>query len=81
MVKEYAKNVGNAQNHIDQNRTFDTDADMMALFRRIYYNAHWDRFVWWLKDNPNYDTAIPEVFLETEKFCFLVSEWLRKEKI
>ena len=57
------------------NRTFDTDTDMMTLFRRIFKEAKWNDFVYWLIDNPTYDTAVPEIFLEPEKFCFLVSEW------
>lgn len=65
---------------IVEQRTFTLDSDMMALFRTIYRNAKWNDFVYWLVDNSIYDTAIPEIFLEPERFCLLVSEWRRQEE-
>ncbi len=64
---------------IVEQRTFKTDTDMMTLFRAIFSINEWDAsFVPWLRYHPDYDTTIPEIFREPEKFCFLVSEWLKE---
>ena len=63
------------------NRTFDTDADMMALFREMVNKHEWDSFLFWTCDHyPTYNPPVPRLFMEPERFCNLVAEWLEVKK-
>ena len=68
------------------NRTFDTDADMMALFRKLtdkdvfnsfYSWVMWKHTYWSIK---NYEEMIKFLFYDPERFCNLVAEWLEGKK-
>lgn len=75
-------------------RTFTTDADMMALFRKMVDKGEWfmhgnkydDSFcvysyvIYGLQhaDDPSEYTAW--LFYEPERFCCLVAEWLEVKK-
>jgi hypothetical protein len=63
------------------NRTFDTDADMMALFRKIVDNLKFGAFQNFAYKHfnvyPNY-TLTEWLFYEPERFCNLVAEWLEE---
>ena len=63
------------------NRTFDNDADMMALFRKIVDNLKFGAFQNFaykhFNEYPNY-TMTEWLFYEPERFCWLVSEWLEE---
>jgi hypothetical protein len=65
------------------NRTFDTDADMMALFRKIVDNLKFGAFQNFaykhFNEYPNY-TLTEWLFYEPERFCNLVAEWLEVKK-
>lgn len=73
-----------------KNRTFTTDTDMMALFRRMVDNKEWfnsDNNFWdyafyiWQADRSNDKQDYSAwLFYIPERFCFLVSKWLREEK-
>ena len=66
---------------IVEQRTFCVDADMMALFRKIFNDEKWDSdFVYWLRFHPHYDVTIPAIFLHPERFFNLVAEWLEVKK-
>jgi len=34
--------------HLGSNRTFNNDTDMMAIYRAIYKNGEWGRFIKWM---------------------------------
>lgn len=68
------------------NRTFDNDADMMALFRRLVITGNWHSYsnknsFWkysydtWEKTTKEQDYAT-WLFYDSERFCNLVAEWL-----
>ena len=68
------------------NRTFDNDADMMDLFRKLtdkdvfnsfYSWVMWKHTYWSIK---NYEEMIKFLFYEPERFCNLVAEWLEVKK-
>ena len=68
------------------NHTFDTDADMMDLFRKLtdkdvfnsfYSWVMWKHTYWSIK---NYEEMIKFLFYDPERFCFLVAEWLEVKK-
>ena len=75
------------------NRTFTTDADMMALFRKMVDESQLhgaDSFLDWadtvwdkagmkiiLDDDENF---ISWLFYDPERFCNLVAEWLEVKK-
>ena len=61
------------------NRTFDNDADMMALFRKMVDNLTFGAFQNFAYKHfnvyPNY-----ALFYKPERFCNLVAEWLEVKK-
>lgn len=68
------------------NRTFTTDADMMALFRKMVDNGKWFScensfwdyafFVWRAdRDNDQRDYSA-WFFYDPERFCCMVAQWL-----
>ena len=66
------------------NRTFDTDADMMALFRKMVDKKEYDRFRFTTKERLTF--ALPVgvfdeqwLFYDPERFCCLVAEWWVKK--
>ena len=79
------------ENHIEEsNRTFDTDADMMALFRKTVDNGKWFScensfwdyafFVWRAdRDNDQRDYSA-WLFYDPARFCCLVAQWLEERK-
>lgn len=67
-------------------RTFTTDADMMAMFRKLtdtddfnpfYSWAMWKHTYWSVK---NYEEMITFLFYDPKRFCELVGEWLEEIK-
>ena len=76
------------------NRTFDTDADMMALFRKMVDRSDalkimekddaWFSFCNWVLwrhtcwSAEDYEEITKFLFYKPEQFCFLVSEWLEE---
>ena len=67
------------------NRTFDTDADMMALFRKMVDMKKYDEFRFLTKERLTF--ALPFgtfgetwLFYDPERFCNLVAEWLEVKK-
>jgi hypothetical protein len=71
------------------NRTFATDADMMALYRAIYKKDRWLDFKnFSMRSWHNYFGEFPDLMswlfcLKTEKYedrCFLVAQWLEEKK-
>ena len=63
------------------NRTFDTDADMMALFRKIVDEEELDNFLFWCSvTHFNFPPKIEKLFYKPERFCNLVAEWLEVKK-
>jgi len=72
------------------NRTFDTDVDMMALFRKMVDNGKWFScensfwdyafFVWRAdRDNDQRDYSA-WLFYDPARFCCLVAQWLEERK-
>ena len=65
------------------NRTFRTDADMMALFRKIVDSLNFGAFQNFaykhFNEYPNY-TMTEWLFYDPERFCNLVAEWLEEVK-
>ena len=66
-------------------RTFDTDADMMALFRKMVDMKKYDEFRFLTKERLTF--ALPFgtfgetwLFYDPERFCNLVAEWLEVKK-
>lgn len=67
-----------------KDRTFDTDADMMALFRKIVDKGEYDSFylpllssLWHRKGDALFSTWL---FYDPERFCCLVAQWLEEGK-
>ena len=67
------------------NRTFDTDADMMALFRKMVDMKKYDEFRFLTKERLTF--ALPFgtfgetwLFYDSERFCNLVAEWIEVKK-
>jgi hypothetical protein len=66
-----------------QNRTFTTDADMMALFRKMVDKEDWYNFSDWARyghttfSQEDFDELSTWLFYEPERFCCLVAEWLK----
>jgi len=64
-------------------RTFDNEADMMALFRKIVDSLHFGAFQNFaykhFNEYPNY-TMTEWLFYDPERFCNLVAEWLEEVK-
>ena len=69
-----------------KNHTFDNDADMMALFRKMVDNGKWFScensfwdyafFVWRAdRDNDQRDYSA-WLFYDPSRFCCLVAQWL-----
>jgi hypothetical protein len=65
-------------------RSFTTDADMMALFRKMVDNKEYDKFRFTTKERLTF--ALPVgvfdeqwLFYDPERFCYLVAEWLVKK--
>lgn len=68
-----------------QNRTFDTDADMMALFRKMVNKKDYDRFRFVTKERLTFALPVGTfdeqwLFYDPERFCNLVAEWLEVKK-
>ena len=66
------------------NRTFTTDADMMALFRKMVDKGEYDSFylpllssLWHRKGDALFSTWL---FYDPERFCCLVAQWLEEKK-
>ena len=53
------------------NRTFTTDTDMMTVFRKLVDLGKWEAFVSW-------KNITPRIFLRPERFCWLVSAWMKE---
>ena len=70
-----------ADTEIGIQRTFDTDADMMALFRKMVDEEELDNFLFWCSvTHFNFPTKIEKLFYKPERFCNLVAEWLEVKK-
>lgn len=80
-------NCGYTPNEIQDNynRTFDTDADMTTLFRRLVITGDWHSHsnknsLWkysydtWEKTTKEQD-YVAWLFYDPERFCCLVAEW------
>jgi hypothetical protein len=67
-----------------QNRTFDNDADMMALFRKMVDKKEYDRFRFVTKERLTFAMPVgmfDEQWLlyDPSRFCCLVAElWVKK---
>ncbi len=74
---------GEIRTNYSSNRIFNTDADMMALFRKIVDNLKFGAFQNFaykhFNEYPNY-TLTEWLFYEPERFCNLVAEWLEVKK-
>ena len=66
------------------NRTFDNDADMMALYRAIYQKGKWKEFLNYISQTTHYIPHAVWLFcLDNEDYedhCCLVAEWLEVKK-
>ena len=67
------------------NRTFDNDADMMALFRKMVNKKDYDRFRFVTKERLTFALPVGTfdeqwLFYDPERFCNLVAEWLEVKK-
>ena len=60
----------------DLNRTYDSDADMLELFRKLVEKVLWGKF-WELAEE---QAIIRWLFLDPERFCNLVAEFKPWEK-
>ena len=63
-----------------QNRTFDTDDDMMALFRKIKDSKKFSSFWHFAVDKDRDAVELDWLFYDPERFCNLVAEWLEVKK-
>jgi hypothetical protein len=79
-----------------QNRTFDNDTDMMALFRKMVDRSDalkimekddaWFSFCNWVLwrhtcwSAEDYEEITKFLFYDPERFCNLVAEWLEVKK-
>ena len=63
-----------------QNRTFDTDADMMALFRKLKDNSEFTTFWHFAVSKDRNAVELDWLFYNAERFCNLVAEWLEVKK-
>ena len=62
------------------NRTFRTDADMMALFRKIKDSKKFSSFWYFAVDKDRDAVELDWLFYDPERFCNLVAEWLEVKK-
>ena len=60
--------------------SFTTDADMMALFRKMVDNRKFGAFWQFAVDKKRYAGAIDWLFYDPERFCYLVAQWLEVKK-
>lgn len=59
---------------VNENRTFDTDADMVALFRKMVDEEELDNFLFWCSvTHFNFPPKIEKLFYKPERFCYLVA--------
>lgn len=64
-------------------RSFDTDADMMALFRKLVNSLNFgafQNFAYKRFDDPRNYTLTEWLFYDPERFCCLVAEWIESNK-
>jgi hypothetical protein len=64
------------------NRSFDTDADMMALFRKLVNSLNFgafQNFAYKRFDDPHNFTLTEWLFYDPERFCCLVAEWWKEK--
>jgi hypothetical protein len=74
-----------ADTEIGIQRTFDTDAAMMALFRKMVNKKDYDRFRFVTKERLTFALPVGTfdeqwLFYDPERFCNLVAEWLEVKK-
>ena len=62
------------------NRSFKTDADMMALFRKIKDNKKFSAFWNFAVSKERDAVELDWLFYDAERFCCLVAEWLEVAK-
>jgi len=65
------------------NRTFTTDTDMMVVFRKLVDTGKYDIFKFTIKTKLTFVLPIGTfkeewLFYEPERFCWLVSEWMKE---
>ena len=63
--------------------SFTTDADMMALFRKLVNSLNFgafQNFAYKRFDDPKNYTLIEWLFYNPERFCCLVAQWLEERK-
>lgn len=64
-------------------RTFTTDTDMMVVFRKLVDTGKYDIFKFTIKTKLTFVLPIGTfkeewLFYEPERFCWLVSEWMKE---
>lgn len=59
------------------NRTFATDSDMMAVYRKLVDNNMWDSFYW---SSGIDEIPISGLFYIPETFCWLVWSFINNQK-
>jgi hypothetical protein len=62
------------------NRTFDNDADMMALFRKLKDSNEFSNFWHFAVSKDRNAVEFDWLFYDPERFCNLVAEWLEAKK-
>ena len=62
------------------NRTFDTDADMMALVRKLKDSNEFSNFWHFAVSKDRNAVEFDWLFYDPERFCNLVAEWLEVKK-
>jgi len=65
------------------NRTYDNDTDMMVVFRKLVDTGKYDIFKFTIKTKLTFVLPIGTfkeewLFYEPERFCWLVSEWMKE---
>lgn len=69
--------------YLIRRRTFTTDADMMALFRKLVNSLNFgafQNFAYKRFDDPRNYTLTEWLFYDPERFCCLVAEWIESNK-
>ena len=62
------------------NRTFDNDADMMALVRKLKDSNEFSNFWHFAVSKDRNAVEFDWLFYDPERFCNLVAEWLEVKK-
>jgi len=71
------EDTNNCHCFIEGCRIFDTDSDMMAVYRKLVDNNMWDSFYW---SSGIDEIPISGLFYIPETFCWLVAKFLEERK-